>query len=185
MAVKIFTQADFNTQTYTAQGAVLKYVVEYDADEIITTTDDPTPYGWSGSSDGAIDVPLLALQISMTYGRRLNKLYPINSQSGTINQINLVGAPQGQLQIQNIYSPNNATLVKFLELLGRECKDYKVNFWLDPFGGTCDGTSFEGYRIELKAVELEQLQLDIQGGEAATINQPLVFSFTEAAFHEK
>lgn len=185
MSIKLFTNADFNVQSFSAQGAVLKYITE--------AVSGATIPGGQGPVSNSNDVPLLVMGLTMSYTRRVQKLYPVNVKANTIEQINVLATPQGQLTISNIYSPDHAALVEFLSAVGKDCKQDTYNFWLDPFGLKCDkasgnyqdAASGKGYRIELKGVELEQLQFDIQGGDSAMINQPLTFSFNTAVWHKK
>lgn len=160
--MSIFQNPYQSTETWSAQGALIK---------------------WSGGKVGTGN-PLLVLQISIQYQRRIQPFYPIASDAQSRKKINMVGAPVGQMTIGSIFTPSATGLSAFLKAVGAPCKDAEnaVTMTLQPFGDVCkNGTSSQanGETFTLTGVELESVGVQIQGGEVAVVNMPTTYSFTD------
>lgn len=160
--MSIFSNPYNNTETWSAQGALMK---------------------WTGAKVGNGN-PLLVLQISIQFQRAIQPFYPIASSAATRKKINMVGAPKGQMTIGSIFTPSAQGLAAFLKAVGAPCKDAEssINVTLQPFGDVCtNGTSTQvnGQTFTLKGVELESVGVQIQGGEVAVVNIPTTYSFTD------
>jgi hypothetical protein len=175
----IFTSVNYNTIDYSAQGAIVKYKF---------FKKDPTrvPAANQFAIDdekGKDDLPLLMMSISLSFQRRISKQYPINTAANKATQVNLSSAPIGQLQVSSIFSPNPKELSDFIYQLSQGCSDKECWLLLQPFGNQCTGntvtTTKKSASYLIGGVILEQMGLTIQGGETASIDQPLVFSFNE------
>lgn len=159
--MSIFQNPYKSTETWSAQGALIK---------------------WTGG--GVTGNPLLVLQISIQYQRRVQPFYPIASDSQSRKKINMVGAPVGQMTIGSIFTPSATGLAAFLKAVGSPCKNAEdsVTMTLQPFGEVCqNGTSSQanGETFKLTGVELESVGVQIQGGEVAVVNLPTTYSFTD------
>lgn len=157
-----------SARTWSAQGAIVKW-------------------GTGADNADANDFPLVMLNLTVSFGRTLQKFFPIAQVEGQSTQINIGGAPRGTMQVGAIFAPYNDQLVTFLNAVGKECKNRSegVNVSIMPFGNqTCSGDSEESpgfnnqVKFTLKNVELETLGVTIQGGEVAIVNFPTTYSFT-------
>lgn len=160
--MSIFQNPYQSTETWSAQGALIQ---------------------WSGANVPQ-SAPLLVLQISIQYQRRLQPFYPIAATAATRKKINMVGAPVGQMTIGSIFTPSATGLDAFLKAVGSPCKDANsaVTMTLQPFGDVCQNgqsTQTNGQTFTLKGVELESVGVQIQGGEVAVVNIPTTYSFTD------
>lgn len=168
----IFTNRQYTTETWSAQGATLNY--------------------YQGLNSAAMSpLPLLIANFTMNYQRSVGAVYPVNADpSNNMCKINICGAPRGSLTISSIFSPGQgANLADFLRKAGSECKgpDQQIGVFITPIGGACvtsgnNMNSFQNITFHLEGLELESLGLSVQGGEQAMVNQPLVFSFTTMDF---
>lgn len=162
MSNSIFNNPYQNTETWSAQGALLK---------------------WAGG--GVTNNPMLVLQINIAFQRTIQPLYPIASDSESRKKINMVGAPRGQMTIGSIFTPSATGLGEFLRAVGSPCKKAtdSVTVTLTPFGDVCKdgktGAQVNGETFTLTGVELESVGVQIQGGEVAVVNMPTTYSFTD------
>ena len=181
----IFTSNPIGTESWSAQGAVVTW-----------NKGSSNPTGsrtYNGSSAGMI--PILMQQISLTYQRTIQSLYPLNQVEGGLRKCNITGAPRGQLNIVGIYAPTNADLDDFLEAVSKPCKTDKdqINIRLHPYAwGGCStkqksniasGGMYSNSEFILKGIELESLGFSISAGENALSQMPLTFSFTELVYN--
>lgn len=153
-------------QTWSAQGAIVK---------------------WGIGENATKDMPLVMMNLTMSYGRQLQKFFPIcQDADGVPTQINIGGAPRGTLQIGAIFAPYSDSLSDFLSAVAKECKSKADGVYLTimPFGnqkcaGDGDVQEFNNnVSFTLKNVELETVGVSIQGGEVAIVNFPTNYSFT-------
>lgn len=163
----IFTNRQYTTETWSAQGATLNY--------------------YQGLNSAAIQpLPLLISNFTIQYNRSVGAVYPINADpAGNMAKINICGAPRGTLTVGSIFSPTQGSdLADFIERVGAECKTPETEFgiFITPIGGACASNgstqSFQNIVFHLQGLELEQLQVSVQGGEQALVSQPMTFSFT-------
>lgn len=171
MATKIFTPTYMDTQTWTAQGALLQW-------GIVNTTPK--------------DIPLILSRIQVQYEQKIESIYPVAQHSSNKLRINIKGAPSGILTTYSIFAPGGvANLKDFIEAVSKDCKpsDQQVDVFLSPFGSVdCQriyganarpGASVNrDFKFTLHGVELTRLDFDLQGSEAAMVNLPLQFRFT-------
>lgn len=159
--MSIFQNPYQTTETWSAQGALM---------------------AWKGG--GVPSNPLLVLQISIQYQRRIQPFYPIAEGGANRKKINMVGAPSGQMTIGSIFTPSATSLKAFLTAVGSPCKGEgdSITMELTPFGEGCENgnhVSFLGETFVLKGIELESVGVQIQGGEVAVVNMPTTYSFTD------
>jgi|GEM_PF-5663250 len=159
--MNIFSNPYKDTETWTAQGAIVQW----------GTGDIPTT-----------GLPFMMINLQMQYARSLSSFFPINGDSANnMTKINISGAPRGTLQVGAIYGPDATGVKEFVEAASKACKTdaEQVVISIKPFGNaTCTNTKFATQAFTLKGLEMEQLGLSIQGGEAAVVNLPTVYSFT-------
>lgn len=170
--MNVFTNPYNSTQTWSAQGAIVTWGVgRGDANSL-----------------GGSQIPLMMLNLNMSYQRQVAKFYPVNGDAqGNMTKYNISGAPQGMLQVGSIYGPSNSGLSAFIEAVAKDCKQDSdtVLIKIRPFGNlNCSssggGNTFNNSKNSflLRGLELESLGMQIQGGEVAVVNMPLTFSFT-------
>lgn len=174
--MNVFTNPYNSTQTWSAQGAIVMWGV-----------------GSGNSEDLAgSKIPLMMLNLSMSYQRQIAKFYPINTDDkGNMTKYNISGAPQGVLQVGSIYGPSNGDLNRFIEAISKDCKkdEDTVLIKIKPFGNlkcssTGGGNTFSNDgNLLLRGVELESIGMQIQGGEVAVVNMPLTLSFTSLVWN--
>jgi len=161
MSVNVFNNPFTTTESFSAQGAVLNWVV--------------------GSKTSTL--PLILTGIAVSYNRPTQSLYPINGIS-TAKPVRVLvhGAPTGQLQTTSIYSPSMSDMEAFIKAVTKDCKtkEEQVDITLRPFGSlSCAGNDKkkDTTKFTLTGVELSGFQLNIQGGEIALVTMPLTFTF--------
>lgn len=165
--MNIFSNPYKSTETWSAQGAIVQ---------------------WGTGGKATTQFPLMMVGVEMTYARKIQQIFPINSAvSGDMTKINVSGAPVGTLQVSSIYGPFTTGLASFIEAVSKGCKgpDEQVTLKISPFGksecksATGAGTgSFQDMDFILEGLDMEQVALRIQGSEATVVNVPTVFSFT-------
>lgn len=160
--MNIFSNPYKDTETWAAQGAIVQW--------------------GTGKTDPATGLPFMMLNLQMQYARSLSSFFPINGDSANnMTKINIAGAPKGTLQVGAIYGPDATGVKEFVEAASKSCKTAaeQVVISIKPFGNvTCTNTKFAAQEFILRGLEMEQLGLNIQGGEAAVVNLPTVYSFT-------
>lgn len=162
--MSIFNNPYNNTETWSAQGALMK---------------------WAGGGVSTNGNPMLVLQINIQFQRSVQPFYPIASDSTTRKKINMVGAPRGQMTIGSIFTPSATGLGAFLRAVGSPCKDAEnsITVTLQPFGDICKNGTYgnpgNAETFKLTGVELESVGVQIQGGEVAVVNMPTTYSFTD------
>jgi len=175
--VNIFSNPYTSTESWSAQGAVVRFGLESDS---------------SANSDAAGDpCPLIISGISLNYARQTQQIYPLNgTQAGQATKITIKGAPQGVLQITSVYSPVAESIACFLKLAGRDCVAKGSEMWmtLRPFGAitcttktgaqTINADASKKITWRISGVELNQLGLQMQSGPTTIVNMPLNFEFT-------
>lgn len=171
--MNVFTNPYNSTQTWSAQGAIVTWGVGN---------------GNTATLGAGSQIPLMMLNLSMSYQRQIAKFYPVNGDTqGNMTKYNVSGAPQGVLQVGSIYGPTNTGLQAFIEAVAKDCKtdNDTVLLKIQPFGNLkCSssggGNTFNNSKNSflLRGLELESLGMQIQGGEVAVVNMPLTFSFT-------
>lgn len=163
----IFNNPYNNTETWSAQGALMS---------------------WNGAEGVEKGAPMLILQVTAQFSRRIQSFYPIVAKASARKKINMTGAPVGQLTIGGIFSPDTKSLKSFIEAVGAPCKKDPITCTITPFGDDCDKWG-DGTRptITLSGIELESVGIQIQGGEVAVVNFPTTYSFTDMDFgtHKK
>lgn len=161
--MQIFNSPFKTTQSWASQGAIIMY----------GTTNNPTE-----------PIPLMVSGLTLTYAQQATPIFPLNTDgSGNATKINIKGAPQGQLQLQSVYSPVAKNIDNFLEMASRECvgEDSQMVVTIRPFGDIkcaagADVSNDDLFR--LTGVELVSLGLSIQSGEVTLVSMPLNFTFT-------
>lgn len=170
-------------ESWSAQGAIITWAKMSSSDIAIEIETDLYKTSFTNT------YPLLATQVSLNFNRSLSKMYPVTPDAnGNRKQITLAGAPKGQLTVHSLLSPTgNKTLASFLNAVAKPCKKdtEQVLMTIQPFGGDCQLTDAKGNvvaALNLGFVELDRLDFQIQGGEVATVNLPLTFSFSALDF---
>lgn len=188
--VNIFSNPYTSTESWSAQGAILRYGVEQGSIDWNWSAEEQNRPVCSVDPTGE-PCPLIISGINLTYTRQSQQIYPLNAtESGQATKITIKGAPQGVLQLTSIYSPVAESIACFLKLASRDCvpKDNEMWITLRPFGSiTC--TTKEGSRNvdakdaakitwRISGVELNQLGLQMQSGPTTIVSMPLNFEFT-------
>ena len=169
--MNIFSNPYKDTETWAAQGAIVQWGTG--------ATPEPSTGATPKPSTG---FPFMMINLEMRYARSLSSFFPINGDGdNNMTKINIAGAPRGTLQVGAIYGPDAAGVSEFIEAASKSCKTAaeQVVISIKPFGNaTCTNTKFAEQAFILRGIEMEQLGLNIQGGEAAVVNLPTVYSFT-------
>lgn len=164
--MNIFSNPYKDTETWAAQGAIVQWGTGEIAEAATATT----------------GLPFMMINLQMQYARSLSSFFPINGDgANNMTKINISGAPRGTLQVGAIYGPDATGVKAFVDAASKSCKTAaeQVVISIKPFGNApCTNTKFAAPEFILKGLEMEQLGLSIQGGEAAVVNLPTVYSFT-------
>lgn len=156
MANKIFNSIYQQTENLSAQGALLT---------------------WTGNGSGG-NLPILIEGLQVDYRRGVQPMYPINpTASGTYKKLNIIGSPSGSMSCTGLVTRDIANMQAFLRAVSKECTDDTVTFHIRPFASAdCPSPNI---RYTITGLLLVSIGLTIQGGEVATVQQPLQFTFTE------
>ena len=186
--IQVFNNPFANTETWSAQGALLTWKVG-------TSSDIPL--------DGTIAdaVPLLLQTVQLQYSQPIQPMYPINAQGlNKAVRINMKGAPNGTLAFNSIYSPLHTNLKEFLQAASKGCslQGEELYVVIHPFGNiectTVDVTGpdkksrsqhnghYNDVSFALKGVVLTSMGLNIEGNELTVVNMPLQFMFTSMEY---
>lgn len=164
--MNVFSNPYKDTETWAAQGAIVQWGVSTSSSSAAATT----------------GFPFMMINLQMQYARTVSSFFPINGDSANnMTKVNISGAPRGTLQVGAIYGPDSAGVKDFVEAASKACKakGEQVVLSIKPFGNaSCTDTKFAKQDFILTGLEMEQLGLNIQGGEAAVVNLPTVYSFT-------
>ena len=159
--MNIFTNPYNQVETWSAQGAVVTY------------TNNGTLAGLQSPA-----VPLIMQNIQMSYTQKTTEFYAINTNTGSgANKVILKGSATGTMSVGSVYGPTMTGLQAFIEAVSKDTSE-QVSIFIHPFGSTCNKQATGLADIILKNVELVQVGFNLQGGEAALVTMPLVFSFT-------
>lgn len=190
--VNIFSNPYTTTESWSAQGAVVRFGVEDNNFDLGLGLTDPAEYENCVFDAGGESVPLIIAGLDLNYSRQAQQIYPLNAtQDGQSTKITIKGAPQGILRITSVYSPVAASIACFLKLASRDCIRKGNEMWMSirPFGSiTCTSTSGmagantidnpENITWRISGVELNQLGLQMQSSQTTIVNMPLNFDFT-------
>jgi hypothetical protein len=188
--IKVFNNPFANTETWSAQGALLTWNVG-SASKLLE------------SKDISRAVPLLLQTVQLQYSQPVQAMYPINAQGlNKAVRINMKGAPNGVLSFNSIYSPMHTDIKEFLEAASRGCslQGQELYVVIHPFGNIeCSGISqSRGQENDpraginkhkndisflLKGVVLTSMGLNIEGNELTVVNMPLQFMFTSMEYN--
>lgn len=183
--IQVFNNPFANTETWTAQGALLTWKVGKNSDPAL-----------EGKIADA--VPLLLQTVQIQYSQPIQPMYPINAQGvGKAVRINMKGAPNGTLAFNSIYSPMHTSIEDFLKAASKGCSMAGDELYvvIHPFGNIeCTTVEYTGksdkrdnsptkghyndVSFALKGVVLTSMGLNIEGNELTVVNMPLQFMFT-------
>ena len=196
--VNIFSNPYTSTESWSAQGAVVRFGLEslqggfVDWNSIFQGgSGDTAACSGYGAKEGAV-CPLIIAGIDLRFARQSQQIYPLNAdKEGQAKKVSIKGAPQGTLNITSIYSPVAKSIACFLALASRDCVSAGNEMWmtLRPFGSITCTTDKGGQTISadeakkitwrISGVELNQLGLQMQSGQVTVVNMPLSFEFTD------
>lgn len=154
----IFSNSFTATKTITADGAVVT---------------------WATSGKSSL-VPMVMTNLTVTYNRALNPLFPVNVDADNVRrQYVISGVPNGTFGCAAIITPDSGDLAEFLEACGAACSTELPNITVRPFNSTeCSaGLSFVLYGVQLAGFTVTQ-----QGGTMALVNMNPSFIFTRMTF---
>lgn len=178
MSVSFFDGTPTSTSQWTVDGAIVTYGTE-------TTT---------ASFESDI-VPLYMSRIVMSFQRRAQPMFPLNtSKSGTRKRLMINLPPEGTLQAVGLYGPSGDSLKKFFETFSSPCASGSRTLYLHPFSYTCKGNETTAsstgaqkaarHGWKLYGVTLESVGMQIDGQEPTLCNLPLTFRFTGLDYTE-
>lgn len=124
----IYNNQYTKTQAYSAAGATLLWTIGRD------------PASLSSSGLSVASVPLLAVGVTIQFGRAIQPQFVLNRDSQDANtMVKLIGPPQGTLSINALLTPDIGDMEAFLEALGRDCvsDDTALNIQITPFSRSC------------------------------------------------
>lgn len=165
--MQIFSNPYASSMSWSAQGAIVQ---------------------WGLGSKTSDSLPLFMTSLQLSYQRKASAMYPINTNAaGDAVRVDINAPPVGSLNIGSIFGPTTGSMQAFLEAVGRDCvaQGKGVCISVQPFGRlTCQAgdnstaaTPQLGATFLLRDVKLQQLNLAIEGGEAAMVNMPTAYSF--------
>lgn len=178
MSISFFEGSPTSTSQWTVDGAIVTYgkgtsVADFESDI----------------------VPLYMSSIQMTFQRRAQPMFPLNtSKSGTRKRLMINLPPEGTLQTVGLYGPSGDSLKTFFETFSSPCADGSRTLYLHPFSYTCEWTDTSSsstgaqkaakHGWKLYGVTLETVGMQINGQEPTLCNLPLTFRFTGLDYAE-
>lgn len=146
----------------------------------ITATGAWLSWGTAGTdSKSTKPLPLLMSQISMTYSRSIQPIYPVNTgDKNTLIKLQILSAPQGTLQCTGIITPSQELLEDFLYQTGTTCIDHNVVMEFKPFDSHQNKACKNKFGYRMTGLTLQTIGFTVQGNEVAIISQPMAFTFT-------
>ena len=152
--IKVFDSRQCATENFSASGAVLT---------------------WHTAGKKGDFFPLLLSNISGTFQRPVQEIYPVNAVGNAYRKLQFNGAPRGNMQCTGILSPTLANMKDFLDAVGKTCGSDIVTVEIKPFK-TADCEIKFGYKIT--GLAMTTFGFNIQGNEVVMVNQPMAFTFT-------
>jgi len=166
----IFNNQYKSAQTWDMQGAVI----------VFSHSTSSTGSATSQNRADDIQKALIVQSLSVSFGRSVNKIYPINIAQA----IQLVGIPEGTATMGVIWGPSNA-LKEFVENYKDDC--VKANngksITVYPFGKQCGGSGGNDMKGSLNIVSpvISSVGITVQAaqGNAMPVNAAMGLTFID------
>ena len=174
----IFENQYKDAETWDMQGAVILFT---NGDSTLGITGAATETSRASKLASAA-APLIVQSLSLTFGRTVSQIYPINISQA----IQLLGIPQGQLQIGILWGPNDA-FKQFVTAYNSTCakNDTGKAIKIIPYGKVCQNDKFVAWNntgsLLVKSPILSSLGVTIQSatGNAMPVNASVTMSFVD------